>query len=129
MQYPSRKQSWLDFINESMGSYIKNEALDRPMNGGPSTAVGQSNHPFDLNSKSLYQTSSVKRSTTNINHKQQQHHHHRNDLENGKSKFPYFEIQFFPSRERSIDKIFSFRSIQKKSIIRSDIDCYRFRRQ
>lgn len=85
MQYPSRKQSWLEFINESMGSYIKNEALDRPMNGGMPT--NQGNHHYDLNSKSLYQTSAMKRPTANINHKQQQQHH-SNDLENSESKFP-----------------------------------------
>ncbi len=33
MQYPSKKLSWLDFINQSMDNHIKSEVLDRPMNG------------------------------------------------------------------------------------------------
>jgi hypothetical protein len=33
MQYPSKKQSWLEFINQSMDNHIKSEVLDRPMNG------------------------------------------------------------------------------------------------
>jgi len=32
MQYSSKKQSWIEFINESRGNNIKNEIIDRNMN-------------------------------------------------------------------------------------------------
>ncbi len=78
MQYPSKKLSWLDFINQSMDNRIKSEALDRPINGVNHNYYHHPHH-HSMTHPNLVQTSSFDRS----NYKQQQQ---QNDLENRKYK-------------------------------------------
>jgi hypothetical protein len=44
MQYPSKKQSWLDFIHQTVNNRIKAEALDRSINRIPSTQMNHNYH-------------------------------------------------------------------------------------
>jgi hypothetical protein len=46
MQYSLKKQSWMEFINESMPNNIKNEAIDRNMNEIQSTQMNNINYPI-----------------------------------------------------------------------------------
>ncbi len=43
MQYSSKKQSWIEFINESRGNNIKNEIIDRNMNEIQSNHINYAN--------------------------------------------------------------------------------------
>jgi len=47
MQYSTKKQSWIEFINQSKGNNIKNETIDRNMNQTQSNNINYSNlhHP------------------------------------------------------------------------------------
>ncbi len=48
MQYPARKQSWLEFINESMGgSTIKDEAIDPHFNDLQPTPMHNRAYPIN----------------------------------------------------------------------------------
>jgi len=48
MQYSSKKQSWIEFINESRENNIKNESIDRNINEIQSNNINYSNiyHPI-----------------------------------------------------------------------------------
>jgi hypothetical protein len=74
MQYPSKKQSWIEFINESMGNSIKNEAIDRNLNNVNYTTSNPLINAYHSTSSSLYHPSVRPPSfetSDNMNNKQQ----------------------------------------------------------
>jgi hypothetical protein len=57
MEYLSKKQSWLDFINESMGNDTKDKATGHEINRIESTEIDNNTYAIrDSDSKSLHNT-------------------------------------------------------------------------
>jgi hypothetical protein len=44
MQYSAKKQSWLEFINESLESHVKNEVVDHNVNDMRFTQMNKINY-------------------------------------------------------------------------------------
>jgi hypothetical protein len=58
MEYFSKKQSWLDFVNESMGNDTKDKATGHEINRIESTQIDNNTYAIrDSDSKSFHNTS------------------------------------------------------------------------